>query len=171
MRAYSATASVLGSPESALQSALTTLTHCGFRILHRESSSVTLEGPGLNSTRQNPLLGASVVHLRADADRIDLQAELGGVERMTKFLYRFPLGLGIGLGLVFGVIAMLVGQSIGNVFDLPGWMQGWRIALVAMPLALLPVTPWIIISPLMSQMILRRTERALETLLHNAKHH
>jgi hypothetical protein len=81
---------------------------------------------------------------------------------------RFPLILGLGLGLFFGVGGGIAfGQKFGVGFGVP-WAQGWTWLLVAICVAMLPVTPWLFLSPMMSKMIRTRTQNALETLVKNA---
>jgi hypothetical protein len=152
----------------ALQFAVTTLTNNGFAITHCDSASATLTGPGLNSTRQNPILGATKVDLRVADHRLHVDAELGGVETMRRFLYWFPLSLGAGLGLLFGVVGgVLFGRQFGVDFGVP-WAQGWQWLLVAMAGSTLPVAPWLVFSPTIARWIQNRTQRAIETLAHNA---
>lgn len=104
-----------------LQAALVALTNNGFAIVKRDGKSVDLTGPGLNSTRQNPLLGASRIHLELHGHELSLEAELGGVETMRRFLMRFPFML--GLGLYFGVVGGIAfGRQFGVGFGVP-WAQ------------------------------------------------
>lgn len=159
---------VSGSPESALQFALTTLTNQGFKIVRQDYHAVTLTGPGLQSTSQNPLLGASEIALRLEDRTLHLDAELGGVESMRRFITRFPLMLGLGMGVAFGVAATVVmGLQFGFRFGAPG-APGWKWLLVATCMPLLPVMPWIFLGPKMVRKIRQRTQDALETLVNNA---
>ena len=162
----SAIASVLS--DSILDSAVQTLTNNGFAIVDRSEDSVTLHGPGLNSTRQNPLLGATRIKLALNGKTLDADAELGGVQRMQRFLSRLPFLLGLGLGLFFGVGGgILFGQLFGVGFGVP-WAQGSQWLLFAICVSMLPVAPWLFISPLMSRSIQKRTEDAITTLVRNA---
>jgi hypothetical protein len=154
----------------ALQTAITTLTNNGFAITHRDAASASLTGPGLYSTKQNPILGATKVLLSVHNKSLNAEAELGGVDAMQRFLTRFPLLLGLGLGTVLGVVGgYLFGQQFGVGFGVP-WAQGWKWMLLAIGVAMLPVSPWLFISPLISRMIRRRTQNALETLVRNASY-
>ena len=168
MNTYSTTAAMANSEEDVLQAAVLILTTNGFAIINRDENSASLVGPGLNSTKQNPLLGASKIHLELDRQQLRLEAELGGVDSMRKFLMRFPFMLGLGLGLLFGVFGgFAFGQQFGVGFGVP-WAQGWAWMLVAIGGAMLPVTPWLFLSPLISNMIQTRTQNALATLVQNA---
>lgn len=168
MTTFTTSAATQGSSDGVLQSAITTLTHNGFAITHRDATSVSLTGPGLNSSRQNPLLGASKITLCVADNTINADAELGGVDAMQRFLMRFPFLLGAGLGLFFGIIGGVVfGQQSGVGFGIPG-VHGWKWMLMAIGVSMLPVAPWLILSPLMAKSIRKRTQNAIETLIRNA---
>jgi len=168
MNTFSTSAVTTKPTEDVLQAALVTLTNNGFAIAKRDVKSVDLTGPGLNSTRQNPLLGASRIHLELHGNELSLDAELGGVETMRRFLMRFPFMLGLGLGLFFGVVGGIAfGRQFGVGFGVP-WAQGLTWMLLAIGGAMLPVTPWLFLSPMMSKMIRTRTQNALTTLVTNA---
>jgi len=157
-----------GSSEGVLEFAIATLANNGFAITYRDATSATLTGPGLNSTRQNPILGASRITLVRRGSTFYAEAELGGVDTMQRFLMWFPFLLGLGLGLFFCVGGGLIfGRQMGVAFGVP-WAPGWQWMVVAMGGAMLPVAPWLILSPLMVNMIRKRTQNAIETLVHNA---
>ncbi|WP_145419117.1 hypothetical protein [Planctomycetes bacterium K23_9] len=152
----------------AIAHALTTLTNCGFRIEHKSDDTATVTGPGLNSSRQNPLLGATKVHLNATDGRLKLDAELGGVDRMVRFVKRFPPMLGLGLGLFFAVATGLMAWlQLGAGNGVP-WARVWRWIAIAFVTSLAPVAPWLFLSPIIARSTRRRTEQALDTLVHNA---
>lgn len=168
MIVFSTSAIATGPTDGVLQSAITTFTNNGFAITQHDSTSALLTGPGLHSTKQNPILGISSVTLRLHESELVAVAELGGVDSMRRFLIRFPLLLGIGLGLFFGIGGgFLFGQHSGVVFGVP-WASGWHWLIVAMGGAMLPVLPWLVLAPLISGMVRKRTEKSLETLVKNA---
>jgi hypothetical protein len=81
---------------------------------------------------------------------------------------RFPFMLGLGLGLFFGVFGgVAFGRQFGVGFGVP-WAQGLTWMLFAIGIAMLPVTPWLFLSPMMSKMIRTRTQNSLTTLVTNA---
>ncbi len=168
MSNYSTTVSIKDPTGDVLQVALAILANSGFKIVNRDSHSASLSGPGLNSTRQNPLLGATSIQIVVDDDRMKLDAELGGVDSMRRFLTRFPFMLGLGLAALFGVGGgFLFGRAFGVGFGVP-WAQGWTWMLFATIIAVLPVTPWLVLSPLIAGSIRKRTQQALSTLANNA---
>lgn len=167
MNTYSTSAVSTRSTEDVLQAALATLTNNGFAIVNRDENTAELTGPGLNSTKQNPLLGASRIKLRLQDQQLCLNAELGGVDSMRRFLMRFPFLPGLGLGLLFGIIGGLTfRRQFGVGFGVP-WAQGLAWMLFAIGGAI-PVTPWLFFSPVLSNMIRTRTQTALTTLVQNA---
>lgn len=170
MTSYSVSSGRLDQAALALDTAVTTLTNNGFTIVGRTSTTATLNGSGMNSTNQPALLGATKIDLRIVNDALQIDAVLGGVDSMRRFLFRFPLLLGIGLGLLFGVGGgLMFGRQFGIGFGVP-WAAGWRWIAVAMCGALLPVSPWLVLSPLIANSILNRTRRALDVLAGNARH-
>ena len=109
-----------------------------------------------------------MVLLEFDGRQLRLDAELGGVDSMRRFLMRFPLLLGLGLGVFFGVVmGLLFGQQFGVGFGVPG-AKGWMWMLVAVSGAMLPVSPWLFLSPMISNSIRKRTQQALTSLVNNA---
>lgn len=147
---------------------ITILEAVGFKILSCDQNRAELQGPGMNSTKQNPLLGATTIQVRRSDSGIKLDATLGGIATMERFLKWFPLGLGLLLGTLFAFVGGIgFGQQFGIPFGVP-WAQGFNWIIVAYTFALLPITPWFFISPWMVNMIRRRTTEALKTLLHNA---
>jgi hypothetical protein len=168
MNTFSTSAVTTRATDDVLQTAIATLTNNGFAIVNREKNSANLTGPGLHSTKQNPLLGASAIHLELHGQQLRLDAELGGVDSMQRFLMRFPFMLGLGLGLFFGVVGGVVFcRQFGVGFGVP-WAQGLTWMLLAVGVAMLPVSPWLFLSPMMSKMTRTRTQNALTTFVNNA---
>ncbi|MFN9639114.1 MAG: hypothetical protein ACK56W_03690 [Pirellula sp.] len=168
MQTYTTSAIMPRPSEETLQAALAILTNNGFTIVNRNERTASLIGPGLNSTKQNALLGASKICLKLEGNQLGLEAELGGVESMQRFLNRFPLLLGLVLGILFCLIGgFVIGQQFGVGFGAP-WAQGWKWMLVTFGFSMLPVTPWIFLSPWIGKMLRTRTQLALNALVTNA---
>jgi hypothetical protein len=151
---YSKTVPFTGKASKALEVARSTFLPQGFQIVASTDYELRVTGPGLNSTRENPLKGiteASIV-IRPSASAIEMKAVLGGVEKMKKFLTFFPLGLGIFFLIIIGVTALSVSAVREPLFFL---------------IPLLALSPWLFLSPWMSRMIAKRTVQAIDTLLHN----
>lgn len=153
-------------PDAALSAATRVLTDLGFHLDEKASGRVRLSGPGLRSTRQNPLLGASEVLLRESPGKLSCQTDMGAVGKLARFATVFPLALGFGIGLLLaGVQSVLL---IWNLNAAPGMLGGWKGPLFLLSMALLPVLPWIFLGPWIGRRMHRRTALAFDTLVHNA---
>lgn len=146
MSTYERTITVPIQPDAVLQEARQALGHHNFRIVMSSPLMIEAAGPGLNSTKENPILGASWIRLTVSPNGIFAEAELNALHRLQAFVLYFPLGLGVSLALLFAAI-----------------FRDWYPPLIAM----LTVTPWIFISPTMNQWMERRTCAALDTFLAN----
>lgn len=151
---YSAALPFPGDAERAFDLALAALTALGFQLQTRSAHSLELRGPGMHSSRQSPLVGASRITIQRGPGELSLEAELGGVQRMINFVNYFPLALVLGLGGVLYVVFSLI------------WGQGrWSLAVggaVGGNAAL-----WLLLGPLLARGMRQRTERALDALLAN----
>lgn len=151
---YSKTVPFTGKAAKALEVARTTFLPQGFQLVASTDYELRVTGPGLNSTRENPLKGiteASII-IRPSASAIEMRATLGGVEKMKKFLTFFPLGMALLFLIVFGVLALSLPEMRRPIFFLT---------------PLLALSPWLFLSPWMSRMIGKRTMQAIDTLLNN----
>jgi hypothetical protein len=154
-----------GSAEKLFNTAHAYLQPFGFEVSTRNGSSIHLTGPGLRSTRQNPILGATGIVIQVQERRIQIQAELRGVEALQKFVKFFPLFLGLGLGLFFGIGGgFLFGNQSGVGFGIPG-VPHWKWFVASMGFSFIPISPWLVLSPMMSRRILRRTQEALNSFM------
>lgn len=89
---YSNSAHFSGDSQRLLAAASTILMTNGFEVVRQDRQQIEFVGPGLNSTRQNPLLGASRVVVRVQDGRLSVDAELGGVESLPPERSRQELG-------------------------------------------------------------------------------
>jgi len=151
---YSSSLPFRGDSEKAFGLAETALTALGFRLLGRTPARVELVGPGMNSSRESPLMGASRIELISSGGNLAVEAELGGVARMSRFVTLFPICLVLSLGIVFSTV---FGIGFGPGF----WMGGVGAAVGANAVL------WLILGPLMARRFRARTDRALDTLLAN----
>lgn len=158
-----------GDTQLALDFAANVLATHGFTIERREPGRMEFIGPGMNSTRQNPLLGASRIMLEAQSDRLSITAELGGVESMRRFMLVFPLVLGLGLGCGFAILNYLsiVNFQFFGVNGVPV-AAPWAAPMAGLLLGLLPTVPWLFLAPWIARRLQAQTRRALQTLLRNA---
>lgn len=151
---YSKTVPFTGKAAKALEVARSTFLPQGFQLVASTDYELRVTGPGLNSTKENPLKGiteASIV-IRPSASAIEMKAVLGGVEKMKKFLTFFPLGMAVFFLIVFGVLTLTVPTLRNPLFFL---------------IPVLALSPWLFLAPWMSRMIAKRTVQAIDTLLNN----
>ena len=154
MTRYETDAPLARDAADALDRAEAALSAAGFRIADRPRDGLVAEGPGLRSTNQNPLLGATRIELTAGGRTLRAAAEMGGVDWMRRFVTWFPQALGLGIGLI-GVAAL--------------WPAGnWRATRAVVIASAATTLPWIVIGPLVGRWIRGRSEAAVDALLHNA---
>jgi hypothetical protein len=151
---YTASLPFDGNVSQAFGLAEAALSGLGFRITQRTAAELELTGPGMNSNRQSPLVGASRIHLRGGHRELVLEAELGGVQRMQRFVMLFPIGLVSFLGVVLTVVFWAT-QGPGLWLAPVAAATGGNAAL------------WLLLGPLMARSIRSRTCRALDALLAN----
>jgi hypothetical protein len=149
---YSKTVPFTGRASKALEVARSTFLPQGFQIVASNDYELRVTGPGINSTRENPLKGISAASIIASTSVIEMKATLGGVEKMKKFLIFFPLGMAVLFLIVFGVLALTQ----------PAFRHPWIFLI-----PILALSPWLFLAPLMARMIGRRTMQAIDTLLNN----
>ena len=137
-----------GDTDKALRLAESALTAIGFRITARTTESVDLVGPGMSSTRQGDLVGASRIHLLSSRGELAVEADLGGVVGMSRFVKVFPIALVLFLGIVLSVV-------FSSLFGLGTWIVAVG-AVVGGNAAL-----WLLLGRLMARGFRARTCRGL----------
>ncbi|MBC8353314.1 MAG: hypothetical protein H8E66_15050 [Planctomycetes bacterium] len=135
-----------GDAAKAFDTAQSVFINHGFLIVAKDSSSLEVQGPGMNNSKQHPLLGASRIRVFVECDSLGIEADVGAVKRLVKMITLLIVGLGVGLSLVF--LAMF-----GVHFS------------VATPLAAL--APWIVLLPVFYFVFNARSRRALDVLQQN----
>jgi hypothetical protein len=151
---YTASVPFHGDTEKAFGLAESALTSIGFRIVQRTDHALDLVGPGMNSSRESALVGASQIQFRHGHGELAVEAKLGGVERMSRFVTLFPIGLCLFLFVVFSVIFGFVVRQRGWVIPVAGATGG--IAVL-----------WLLLGPVMARGIRARTCRGLDALVSN----
>ena len=131
-----------GNYADALNIARIALLSLGFEVLSESDDQLEASGPGMHSNQQPDLLGATHIQFRLTRSEIYVDAILGGVDRMKKFVYFFPPGLVVSI-LLFG---SLFGNKIEFYF-------------------LLFVIPWIFIAPLIGKILEKTTTKAIDRLV------
>ena len=142
-----------GNSRGAVNTALQTLLPLGFTVIEQSEYTLIVAGSGYNSTRQNALLGISRGEFSFSRSTITIHAQLGGVERMSRFLLFLLLGIGVFDALVFTGLWFYINHLHA---------QPWFLAVPAMILL-----PWVFIAPFITKWVQRRCEDAIIGLLHN----
>lgn len=149
---YSTSVAYTGNPKRALAVAQTTLVSQNFQITSIGEYELSAKGPGINSTRQNPLKAVTQASFVVRNSAIEFTGVLGGAEKMTRFLRIFPLALGAFFLLLWTIMAVAV-----PVF------RHWWIFVIAVA----PLTPWLVLGPMIGRSIQTRTRAAVDALLAN----
>lgn len=121
----------------------------GFAVVKKDRTGYEIQGPGMISSRQNPLLGISRLMGFLEDNHLNVKAEFGAIRKLRKLMVLFLAVLALFLTVFFAVL----------FHDRPNY-NFW------LPLA--PFIPWPFLIPLMVRMFFRRTQRALDTLINNA---
>lgn len=151
---HSATMPFQGDVEKAFGLAEPALTALGFRVDHRTATELVMTGPGMNNSNQSPLVGASRIQVTKGNRELSLDADLGGVQTMSRFVMLFPPALTLVIAFVLIVVFLLV-KGPGR------WL--YTILLAAIPIELV----WLIIGSYMARRFRRQTCAAMDTLLAN----
>jgi len=146
---YKTSVPFAGSADAAIDIARSQFIVHGFKVNQSGPAEITVTGPGMQSTNQNPILGVTQAKISITSGHISVCAELGGVKFMQRFIYIFPPALCAFLGFTMAFFPNTPKHS---------------------PLIVIAVAaPWLVISPLMAKMIKTRTTKAVDTLVHNMK--
>jgi hypothetical protein len=143
-----------GSCDKALSLAESALTALGFRSTERTAESLEMVGPGMHGTQHSPLAGTSRIHVRGGPGELALEADLGGVVLMARFVTVFPPALWLFLATLFSVLfSVLFGPGL------------WLLIVwgIAGGLTLF----WLLIAPMIARAMRARASCGLDALLAN----
>ena len=142
-----------GDLAAAFAMATSTLTASGFNLVSKTSRSLEFTGPGMWSSHESPLRGASRITITGAGSRIELAAELGGGRRLMIIGVLVVVAISVAQAAVFGVRYFKNPQTID-------WLH-------ALPAVVIPLVIAVAVGPLVGVQLRRRTIRALNTLLNN----
>jgi len=137
-----------GDRAKALEVARGVFVQEGFAITMQGPHAFDAAGPGLLSTRQNPLLAVSRATVTAGEAHLSIAASLGGARRLVKLLAAFLVVLAAALA---GLFALLMPQTLP-----------WILLVTAAPFA-----PWVVLLPALGHFVRLRARRALDVLMGN----
>ncbi len=159
---YSRSVPCTGNPEEVIEKATDLLIVSGFQIDRQSPTEVTATGKGINSTRENPLRGASEIHFRCTSGTLSLHADLSGAMRLKRFAIWFPFVLCSGIAVV-GCVAFTIAQA-----QFPAAQNGLQLAFMIVPaVCFLAAAPWFFLGPMLAKRIESNTREALDLLLTN----
>ena len=148
-----------------LTAATKLLLSCGFNLTSQSENEVTLAGPGMRSTNQNPILGATEISLRQShtmRGKIAVVADLGGVRWMQKFMTILPLSL-MGLFATLLIVSRLVMMAVRPQMNFPPGVLLMLGIIGATFLFSFGLFNWI-----MTKRIRKNTENAIDACINNA---
>jgi len=148
---YEKTVPFGGNVGKAIEAAKNAFIQHNFQIVHDRYLEVELTGPGMLSSRQNPLVGISRIRIRGSSGNLSLEADFEGIRKLIKFLVFFIVGMAVFFVVLFGILFSKQGQPVT------------KIILIS----LAPFIPWPVIIPLMAIWMKSRTSKALDTLVNN----
>jgi len=152
---YEKTEPFSGNIEKAFEVAKNVFIQHNFQIVRDSDSEVESEveftGPGMLSSRQNPLVDISRVCIRGTSGNISIEAEFGGIRKLTKYLALFIVGMAIFFVVLFGILLSKQDQPLNKTILI----------------SLAPFIPWPILIPLIHIWMKSRTSKALDRLLTN----
>lgn len=119
----------VGNPKDALGKLVPILKGYGFEVAAEDSLSVRVNGPGIRSTKRNPLFGIGSLELELNGRSVDVRARIDQVAQLWLTI----------LGLIFVpllILAVLIPFSVQKngaeyigVLVLPGNMAMWAVLL------------------------------------------
>jgi hypothetical protein len=151
---HECSAEMRGDGRRVLDALVIALSSSGFRVDRRSESEVELTAPARFGSHYHPIVGASRIVAKASQRRLAITAELGGVDRMRRFLLLFP-----------GIMCLVLVVVLGIVFSVTFGTDHWRV--ICMPLGailVIQVVTWSIVGPLASRKFESKTRAALDAL-------
>ena len=148
---YEKTEPFSGNMEKVLEVAKNVFIQHNFQIVRDSDTEVEFTGPGMLSSRQNPIVGISRICIRGTRNNLSIEAEFEGIRKLTKYLVFFIVGMAIFFVVFFGIIFPKQGQPADEIILI----------------SLAPFIPWPVIIPLMYKWMKSRTSKAMDRLLTN----
>lgn len=153
---YNCSVPFRGQWRDVLPLAIGALTTLGFRVTSRDDRSADFAGPGLHSTRQNALLGATHIRLEADSGELSVLADLGGIRWLRRFVLLFPPALCAAIGMMLiGIFGFVLPRGLG------------RAVAIVIAVMLINSAVWILVGPVIVRSFQAKCQRALDALATN----
>ncbi len=147
---YSSKIKFHGDVHRFLESAQAIMLPNGFRLEELSDKKIQMSGRGMQSTKEDPIRGATHVSLEIVGEEIFLEANLGGVKFMTWFICLFPMLMFAG----FAILPFFMSEADNQMAEqVVGW-QRWGGLLF-----------WLVAGPLIAFWMRRRTIGALQDVV------
>ncbi len=99
-------------------------------------------------------MGATRIRISSGGGNLAVEADLGGVANLARFIKLFPIGLVLCLGIAFAIVfSVIFGPGV--------WIVAVATAVGGNAVL------WLVLGPLLARGFRARTDRALDTLLAN----
>ncbi len=130
---FHCSAPLVTTPERALERARIAFASCGISVQRTGDATLDLRGPGMLSTHQSSLTAITRGTLAASSGTLALDADLGGLRFMQRFILLFPPALILLLAIILH-------------------FAGPRIPLIH-PAIWINLLIWIVLGPLWARMM------------------
>jgi len=148
---YEKTEPFSGNMEKVLEVAKNVFIQHNFQIVRDSVTEVEFTGPGMLSSRQNPIVGISRIRIRATRGTLSIEAEFEGIRKLTKYLVFFIVAMAIFFVVFFGIMFSRQGQPLNKTIII----------------SLATFVPWPVIIPVMYVWMKSRASEALDRLVSN----
>jgi hypothetical protein len=146
-----------GDERRVLDALVIALASVGFRVERRAAGEVEFVGLTALGAHHIALVGASRIVARASDRRLVLEAELGGVEQLRRFMSLLPLTMGVGLAIVVGAVVPIVfRQKIEE--------RGWILLAPMFGMVFMLFLIALVFGPIAARKFEARTRAALDAL-------
>ncbi|MHC4060609.1 MAG: hypothetical protein ACYSUC_04855 [Planctomycetota bacterium] len=135
----------------ALEAVTSIFVQNSFQIVEKSETTVELTGPGMISSRQDPLVGISRIHISQSSGSLSVEAQFDSIRKLIKYIAVFIVGMGVLFVILFGILFTRQGQPLS----------------IIVLISLAPFAPWPVLLPLIMRWLKSRTARALDVLLSN----
>ena len=149
---YEKSLALHGNETDAIDLASATFASCGLQVTARSATTIDAAGrpPAVRDAGGSMIGAASRAHVRVGGGHVTLRAEFSRLRRLSLIL----------AGVMAGIALLLLGGS--SALAALGVIPGYGVAL-----AVLPLTPFVIIVPLLLSHFRRRAAAELDAFLRN----
>jgi hypothetical protein len=137
--------------EKAVDAAANVFIQHSFQIVEQSETTVELTGPGMISSRQDPLVGISRIRISQSSGSLSVEAQFDSIRKLIKYLAVFIVVMGVFFLVLFAILFTRQEQPMG----------------IVVLISVAPLAPWPVLLPLILRWLKSRTARALDVLLSN----